>query len=315
MMNRNWPVVFALRARNVLPPNRSPPPSASTYGARRDRQLLVGHANRCCRRRSLQARAGSRRLRRLGPARSRGSRCGTFGGHLRSVLTFAHSRERGADAVIHRKQCQLGPVGLHRPRVRRARGQVGEIPAHHRPAIARELEFDLAAHHQHGRVAAQMRMTRHGRPGVAGKGRQLVDVARVLAPGDALHHLAADAVELAGVVRQHVHPLLPGELPHHRDGFRAAHFHWVQDLVRHAGERRLREQAARAEQRSIRRGRCRPPSAAVPRNRRRSHSAIGASVCRLLHCPAARSTPRRTSSKRSSGRQEFDVNIRMIRPS
>ena len=42
------------------------------------------------------------------------------------------------------------------------------------------------------------------------------------APRDALHHLAADAVVFAGVVRQHVHALLSRQLPHHRLRFRAA---------------------------------------------------------------------------------------------
>ena len=40
-------------------------------GARRDRQLFIGHANRCCRRQSPQAQAESRRLRRPGPGHSR----------------------------------------------------------------------------------------------------------------------------------------------------------------------------------------------------------------------------------------------------
>ena len=93
-------------------------------------------------------------------------------------------------------------------------------------------------------MAAQVRVPGHGRAGVAGERGELVNVAGVFPPRDPPHHLAADPVILAGVVRQHVHALLPGKLPDHRHRFGAAHFDGVQNLVGYAGWRRLREKAA-----------------------------------------------------------------------
>ena len=90
-------------------------------------------------------------------------------------------------------------------------------------------------------MAAQIRVPGHGGAGVAGEGGELVDVAGILPPRDPLHHLAADAVILPGVVGQHVHALLPGKLPYHRHRFGAAHLDRVQNLVGYAGWRRLRE--------------------------------------------------------------------------
>ena len=92
-------------------------------------------------------------------------------------------------------------------------------------------------------MAAQVRVPGHRGAGVPGERGELVDVAGILAPGDPLHHLAADAVIFPGVVGQHVHALLPWKLPHHRLRFRAADLDGIQDLVGHARWRRLREKA------------------------------------------------------------------------
>ena len=208
MMNRNWPVVLALRARNVLPPNRSPPPSASTYGARRRAAAAC-----CVTRTGAAAGAAAGASWKSPAAAARASAPGAMsrgdaGGELRSVLPFAHRGERRADAVVHREQRELRAVRSHRPAVRRAGRQVGEVAAHHRPALAAKLELDFAAQDEHGRVAAQMRVPRHRRAGVAGEGRELVNVAGVRRSRDALHDVAADAVELARVSGQNVHALL-----------------------------------------------------------------------------------------------------------
>ena len=56
-------------------------------------------------------------------------------------------------------------------------------------------------------------MPRHRGTCIAGKGRQLVNIAGVLAPRDALHDLAPNAVKLARIVRQHYMRFWPGSMP------------------------------------------------------------------------------------------------------
>ncbi len=214
--------------------------------ARRQRQLLVADANgRGCRRRSWrQLEVAGRRGTRQ---RSRRNFSRDAGGDLRPVVPFAHRGERRADTVVHREQGDLRAVGSHRPAVRRSGRQVGEVAAHHRPALAAKLEFHFAAQDEHGRVAAQMRMPRHRRTRVAGEGRELVNVAGIRRSRDAFHGVAADAVELSGVSGQNVHAFLPGQLAHDRLGVGAADFDGVEDLVGDADQLGLREQTARAE--------------------------------------------------------------------
>ncbi len=256
MMNRNWPVVFAFRARKVLPPNRSPPPSASTYAPGVSGSCLLVTRTAA----PAGAAAGASWKSPAAAARASaaaGTSCGDVRRNLRSVLPLAHRGERRAYPMVHRKERQLSAVGLHRPAVRRPGRQVGKVAAHHRPAVGRQLELDFAAHHEHGSVAAQMRVPRHRRAGVAGEGGELVHVAGVLSTRDALHDLAADAVILAGVVRQHVHALLARQLSHHRLGVRAAHLDGVENLVRYAGKRIAARAGHSSRRRSIRPVRCR----------------------------------------------------------
>ncbi len=68
-----------------------------------------------------------------------------------------------------------------------------------------------------------------------------MNIARVGRAGDALHDLTADAVIFAGVGRQHIHALLARQPSDDRFGLRSAHLHGVENLVGHAGKRRLRE--------------------------------------------------------------------------
>ena len=176
-----------------------------------ERQLLVGDSHR---RRCGSGRRGELEITRS--SRTREGACRHFVRRVRRdlgpVLPFAHRSECGADPMVHRKQSQLSAIGLHRPAMRRPGRQIGKVAAHHDPtlgpAVPRQLELDFAAHHEHRSVAAQVRMPRHGRTGIAGEGGELVNVAGVFPPRDALHDLTADAVILAGVVRQDVHALL-----------------------------------------------------------------------------------------------------------
>ena len=207
-----------------------------TYGAGGQRQLLVRDADGRRRRRDPRCeleiacgRAPRKRRRR------KFSSCTC--GRLCILLRLTHGGEGGPDPMVHREQGQLCAVGMHRPGVRRTRWKIGEITAHHRPARVPELELDLPAHDEHRGVAAEMRVPWHGRPGVTGEGRELVDIARVGRPCDPFHDLTAHPVVFAGVCRQDVHALLPGQFPDERHGLSATHLDRIENFVGHAGQR------------------------------------------------------------------------------
>ena len=151
--------------------------------------------------------------------------------HGRVAVGSAHRRKCRADAIVHREERDLRPVGAHDPPVRCTRRKVGEVATHHSPPPVVELELDFAAEHQQGGMAAQVDMSRHGCAGQASERHELVDVAGLNRPCDARHHLAADEMMLAPIRREHVHAARAREPADDRHRLLAAHLHGVENLV------------------------------------------------------------------------------------